>query len=218
MILELLDKKIKELKELQRLRIKKQNQEQQAVTDAKYKELIKTVSTYLSVYEYISKELSFNASSELKEMSKNLLIELKNAVSEELPNKETLNSAEKNYKNLSSKISKEWDTHYSALTTDITNSLKILGGIDAEKVKTCLTDIKGAEKWALDKNKFEKLKKAIDTANELIVSLKLQPPIIDFLAKMSQGHATFADIDETIAKWLSEEGLSQKIRLSFITR
>ena len=52
MILGLMDKKIKEMKTLQRLRLKKQNQDQQAATDAKYKYLVSQVKIYISFYDY----------------------------------------------------------------------------------------------------------------------------------------------------------------------
>ena len=65
---------------------------------------------------------------------------------------------------------------------------------------------------------FEKLKTSLDIANDLIFSLKLKQPIVEFLTKMTSGRATVEDLDETILAWISEEGISKKIKLSFDVR
>lgn len=218
MIIALLDKKIKEMKDLQRLRQKKQNQDKQAATDAKYKDLVLRVQTYIKVYEYITKNLKFNPSIELVDSSKALLLELQSATNDGDADFDTVNSAEKNYKNVIKTITSEWEQHYKKLTGNTTNSLKIIGGIDAEKVKACLADIKAAEKFNLQKSIFVKLKSALDVAEELITSLKMEPPIVAFLTKMTSGQATIEDLDETILSWISEEGLGKKIKLSFSSK
>lgn len=218
MILELLDKKIGEMKELQSLKLKKQNQDQQNAIDERYKKLVLDVNKYVSIYDYIRKNLDFNPSDELKAKSRDLLLELQNAIKNGDADKDIVNSADNKFKTVISTMTKEWNLHFIALTRNTTNSLRIISGIDSDKVKKCLTGINAAEKWNLDKQIFEKLKTSLDVANELIFSLKLKQPIVEFLTKMTSGRATVEDLDETILAWLSEEGISKKIKLSFDVR
>lgn len=218
MIIELLDKRIKEMKDLQRLRLKKQNQEKQAATDAKYKDLVSRIDSYIKVYGFLTNSLNFNPSTELKENSKALLIELQDAIKDGDADAEIVNSADKNFKTVLKTVATEWEQYYKILTSNTTNSLKIIGGIDSEKVKSCLADIKAADKWILDEQIYIKLKNALDVANALIKSLEMEPPIITFLTKMTSGKATIADLDESILAWITKEDIGKKIKLSFVSK
>ena len=214
-MLELLEIKIKEMKDLQQLRLQKHNQDRQNIIDAKYKLLVSQASTYCAIYEYLCKELGFQPSDRLRFESRKVLLELKNAINNGVADKEAVNLADRDLKALKESITREWLIHYPVLTTNTINTLKIIGGIDADKVDQCLSDIKAANSLVFDKRVYQKLKNALDIANELIISLRLDPTVIAFLTKITAGNATVADLDETILAWVLEEHLESKIRLSF---
>ena len=206
------------MKDLQRLRLKKQNQEKQAATDAKYKDLVARVDSYITVYGFLTKNLNFSPSVDLKENSKALLIELQDVIKEGEADFDKVNSADKNFKAVIKIITTEWEEYYKGLTSNTTNSLKIIGGIDSERVKSCLADIKAADKWNMDVQIYVKLKNALDIADALIKSLEMEPPIIAFLTKMTSGKATVADLDEDIFAWITKEDIGKKIKLSFVSK
>lgn len=218
MILDLMDKKIKEMKTLQRLRLKKQNQDQQAATDAKYKYLVSQVKIYISVYDYTQKNFGFNISTELKNGSRQMLIKLQEAIQDGDADRDLVESADKDFKSLKTSMTKEWKSHFEKLASDTISTLNIISGLNSEKVRMCLIDIKAADKWSLDMQLFIKLKNALDTATALINSLGLEPPIIAFLKKMTSGSATIEDLDETILSWIAKERMGNKIKLSFQTK
>ena len=53
-------------------------------------------------------------------------------------------------------------------------------------------------------------------ANQLIVGLGLDDEILNFLQNTNKGKATLADLNEKVVSWIQDEGLENRIRISFI--
>ena len=59
------------------------------------------------------------------------------------------------------------------------------------------------------------LKSAKERAEKLIRSLGMSADVEAFLAQMSSGQATLADLGADVLAWIQKEKLAGKIRLSF---
>ncbi|MGX8701606.1 hypothetical protein [Caproiciproducens sp.] len=218
MIFDKIDRRIKEMKELHRLEGIKANRAQQEATDNKYRILVNQVSGYIEVLDYVQDHLQFALADTIKADLEALLIKLQDTVKTGYADKDTVSSTDTDFKSIQTAVKKDWTKHFVALTSTITDTLKVISGIGTEKVANCLADIKAAEVWVTDKNTFVSLKSALDNADSLIQSLSLDQEIIQFLTSMTVGKATIADLNENVLAWIHKESLEGKIKLLFSSR
>ena len=60
------------------------------------------------------------------------------------------------------------------------------------------------------------MNRSLSDAETLINGLGLDQQIIAFLQKMNNGKATVMDLDDNILRWLKEESLDKRVKLSFM--
>jgi hypothetical protein len=212
-----LDQKIKDMKDLQRLENIRANREQQEATDAKYRILVTKTHQLVSVIEYLRKD----AEIEQEENTKNNILahleELKMAFESGLVDKDKIASSETKLMTIQVECKKNWVKQYALLTSARVSTLKAILGIDPQKVSSCLRDIQKAETWNTDIVVFKTMMSALKSADQLITNLGLNQEIIIFLQNMNQGRATLADLTDEVLNWVKEENLESKIGLSFRT-
>lgn len=218
MIFDIIDRKIKDMKNLRRLELIKANQAQQLATDAKYKSLVKQVNTFSIALEYARDNLDFSISATIQPGVLSLLESLKNAISTGYADKDSVSKAETDFKNIQVITKREWGKHFSNYTATTTNTLKVISGIDSERINGCIAEIKAAETWTTDTSVLASLKQAVDSAEELICDLNMDQETVLFLTKMASGRATIADLNGNVRNWIIKKGLESKIKLSFISR
>ncbi|SMC62105.1 hypothetical protein [Papillibacter cinnamivorans] len=218
MIFDKVDRRIKEMKELRRLEGIKVNRAQQEATDSKYRTLVNQASDFIEELNYVQDYLQFFLADTIKTDLEALLINLQNAIKTGYADKDAVSSADTDFKSIQTAVKKDWAKHFTVLTSTTTNTLRVISGINSEKVSSCLADIKAAEVWVIDRNVFLRLKEAIDNADSLIQSLSLDQEIILFLTSMTAGRATIADLKENVLAWIRKESLEGKIKLSFSSR
>ncbi|MBB5184023.1 hypothetical protein HNQ43_000056 [Faecalicoccus acidiformans] len=215
MIVDLLNRKIKEMKELRRLESIKANKAQQEATDLKYQAFVKEMHQAIDAIYYADKELGFIVSTGTKIQINGMLAATQEVTKSGFADKELLASAQTALKNVQNAIKKEWSSHFTHITSTTTSTLKAINAIDTEKVGKCLSNIKSAEIWGDDKDRLSNLKDALSEAKTLIQSLNLDDGIISFLTKMNTGQATIDDLNEVVLEWIRQEGLESRIRLKF---
>ncbi len=215
MIVDLLNRKIKEMKELRRLESIKANKAQQEATDLKYQAFVKEMHQAIDAIYYADKELGFIVSTDTKIQINGMLAATQEVTKSGFADKELLASAQTALKNVQNAIKKEWSSHFTHITSTTTSTLKAINAIDTEKVGKCLSNIKSAEIWGDDKDRLSNLKDALSEAKTLIQSLNLDDGIISFLTKMNTGQATIDDLNEVVLEWIRQEGLESRIRLKF---
>lgn len=218
MIFDIIDRKIKDMKNLRRLELIKANQAQQLATDAKYKALVSQVSSFSTALVFARDNLAFPITDTIQPELRVLLDSLKNIVSTGFAEKDFVTKAETDFKTLQTLTKKEWSKHFGSFTSTTTNTLRVISGIDAERITGCLAEIKAAENWTVDLSVLSKLKSAIDSAKSLINSLNMDQETVLFLTKMTSGKATIADLNENVLSWIKKEKLESKIKLSFLAR
>lgn len=218
MIIDVLSKKIQEMKSLRRLEILRDHRAQQDATDTRYRALVFQVQVFSKALKYSSDNLSFVSSNSLQSDVYNLFLSLKAIVQSGFADKDGVTNAENNFKAIQNGIKKEWSKHYSIYTASTVSTLKVIRGIEFEKVDACISDIKAAENWSSDLAVLTKLKEAMSRAEALIKSLNMDQETIDFLAQMTAGKATLLDLNEKVLAWIKRESLEGKIKLYFTTK
>ncbi len=215
MIIEKLNRKIKDMRLLYLRAEKEKNAAQQQVTDRKYHELVMQVHAFLETVNYAKIKLQFKLPEVLANKLNALLEQLRNTVEGECADQECLSVAEKLFREIQTDIRKEWKAHYSAITAAVLGTLKVIKDIDKDRVERCLNDIKSAEQWQNDKKYLIDLSSAMERSEGLIQNLNMDQEIISFLKKMNLGKATISDLNEKVLYWVQTEQLSDRIKLSF---
>ena len=215
MLIDVLDKKIKELKDLRQREERRDNKAAQDALDQKYKVLAGQIHELMLALKYTKSNMSFQLSEAVLDDVNTMLLDQKAAVQSGYADKEMVSKVENELKGVLVSIKKEWAKQYFNLTSATVSTLKVIAGVDTEKVSDCLDGIAKGETWTTDINEFQTMNKCMADANTLISGLGLDEQIISFLQKMNSGRATIADLDDKVMNWLRTEELDKKVKLSF---
>ena len=215
MLIDLLDKKIKEMKDLRQRVERRDNKAAQDAVDHRYKALSEQINNLMLALQFAKSNMSFQLSDDVIKAVETLLQEHEDAVSSGYADKEIVTKEEDDLKLIITNIKKEWTKKYKTLTDSTVSTLKILIDIDPDKVSECLDGIERGEYWTTEITEFEAMNKSLESANDLISGLGLDEQIIAFLQKMNNGKATLVDLDDKVICWLKAESLDKKIKLRF---
>lgn len=217
MMIDTLNKKIKEMKELLQREERRDNKAAQDALDNKYKLLTKQIHQLMIALQYVKENMQFQLSEIVLIDLENLLTTHKGAIRSGFAEKDSVSKVESDLKSIQLSIKKEWSKQYSTLTNSTVSTLKVISDIDSEHVTKCLEGIAKGETWTTSIGDLKTMNKSLSDANTLIAGLGLDQRIIDFLQKMNSGKATVMDLDEKVLNWLKTESLDKRVRLSFIS-
>lgn len=215
MMITILNKKIKEMKELRQREERRDNKAAQDALDLKFKLLTEQIHQLMTALQYAKENMQFQLSETVLTDLENLLIANKGAIRSGFTDKDSVSKVETDMKSIQQSIKKEWSKQYGALTNSTISTLKIISGIDSEHVTKCVEGIAKGETWTTNIGDFKTMNNSLSDADALIAGLGLDQPIIDFLQKMNSGKATVVDLDEKVLNWLKTESLDKRVRLSF---
>jgi hypothetical protein len=215
MMINILNKKIKEMKDLRQREERRDNKAAQDALDLKFKLLTEQIHQMMTALQYAKENMQFQLSETVLTDLENLLIANKGAIRSGFTEKDSVSKVETDLKSIQLSIKKEWSKQYAVLTNSTISTLKVISGIDSEHVTKCLEGIAKGETWTTSIGDFKTMNNRLSDANTLIAGLGLDQPIIDFLQKMNSGKATIADLDEKVLNWLKTEALDKRVRLSF---
>lgn len=215
MMINILNKKIKEMKDLRQREERRDNKAAQDALDLKFKLLTEQIHQLMTTLQYAKENMQFQLSETVLTDLENLLIANRGAIRSGFTEKDSVSKVETDLKSIQLSIKKEWSKQYAVLTNSTISTLKVISGIDSEHVTKCLEGITKGETWTTNIGDFKTMNNRLSDANTLIAGLGLDQPIIDFLQKMNSGKATIADLDEKVLNWLKTEALDKSVRLSF---
>ena len=215
MIIDVLDKKIKEMKDLRQREERRENKAAQDAIDSRFKALTNQIHKLVLALQFAKLNMKFQLSDQLLDDLNALLTEHKESIRSGYADKDAVTKAEGDLKTILLNVKKEWSKQYAALTNATVSTLKVIAGIDSDQVSKCLAGIARGEAWTDDVNEFSVMNKSLSDANSLIAGLELDNQIISFLQKMNSGRATVVDLDEKVLKWLKDESIDKRVKLSF---
>lgn len=215
MVIDVLDKKIKEMKDLRQREERRDNKAAQDAIDLRFKTLTDQIHKLVLALQFTKTNMKFQLSDQVLDDLNTLLVEHKETVRSGYADKDAVTKSEGDLKTILSNVRKEWSKQYAALTNATVSTLKVIAGIDSDQVSKCLAGIARGEAWTVNVNEFAAMNKSLSDANTLIAGLGLDNQIISFLQKMNGGKATVVDLDEKVLKWLKDESLDKRVKLSF---
>lgn len=217
MMIDVLSRKIKDMKTLRLYEERRDNKAAQDALDNRFKVLTVQIHSLLSVLKYTKDNVQFQLSESALTDLENLLTDHKSVIRDGFAEKEAINQAESDYKSILLSIRKEWLKHYSDLTSATVSTLKVISSIDFEHVTKCLEGIAKGSTWTMSIGDYKTMEKSLQDAKTLIDELGLDQEIIAFLQKMNSGKATVTDLDDNVLRWLKDESLEGRVKLSFIS-
>lgn len=206
----------KAMQTLQRKKALKDNKDKQDNTDAKYRLLLDRANSFVDVIVYLYAKAGLPGNNEILYFLSTLMNDLEQIVAEGLASGEGVSGAENSFNTLQGIMKKEWVKQYADFTGPAVSTLEAIKEIDPDRVNDCLEKIKPAKMWELDVKKFEKMSEGLKDADRLIIDLALDDEIIAFLQNTNSGKATLQDLNGKVLKWIRDENLEQKIRISFV--
>ena len=201
------------------LRLYEERRDNKAVQDAldnRFRVLTNQIHSLMLALQYTKENMQFQLSENVLNDLENLLTEHKNVIREGFAEKEAIEKAESDYKSIQQSVKKEWSKQYLVLTGATISTLQVISGIDSEHVSKCLEGITRGSTWTMSIGDYKTMAKSLQDAKALIDKLGLDQQIIGFLQKMNSGKATVMDLDDNVLRWLKEESLERRVKLSFI--
>lgn len=215
MIIDVLSKKIKDMRDLRQCEERRDNKAAQDALDFRFKALTAQIHSLMIALQYTKENMQFQLSGAVLSDLENLLTEHKAVVRSGFAEKDEINQVEIDFKNIQQSIKKEWAKQYSILTNSTINTLRAISRIDFDHVSKCLEGIAKGSAWTISIGDFKTMDHSLSEAKNLINGLGLDQQIIAFLQKMNNGKATVLDLDDKVLRWLKEESLDRRVKLSF---
>lgn len=215
MMIDVLSKKIKEMRDLRQREERRDNKAAQDALDLRFKTLTTQIHSLMKALQYTKENMQFQLSESVLSDLEKLLTEHKGVIRSGFAEKEAFNQAEADFKNVQQSIKREWSKQYLALTSSTISTLQVISGIDSENVSKCLDGIAKGSSWTTSLEDFKTMDKSLSEAKTLIDGLGLDQQIISFLQKMNNGKATVMDLDGNVLRWLQAESLDKRVKLSF---
>lgn len=116
-------------------------------------------------------------------------------------------------------IASEWSDYYQKTTANIISLLETVKGIipDANKATYAINKIKKAANWNVAPDSYTSMKQGLDDADFILKSLDLakDSEVLEFLKLVGEGSATVQNLTAEILAWLKNEGIEDKLTISF---
>lgn len=216
MMINVLNKKIKDMKDLCQREEKRDNKVAQDALDLRFKNLTSQIHSLMMALQYTKVNMQFQLSEVTLYDLEKLLTGLKETVRSGVAEKDAITQSEEEYKVVLQNVRKEWAKQYTVLTNSTVSTLKVIIDIDREGVTKCLEGIDKGSTWSGCSDDLRVMNKSLAEAKILIDRLGLDQQIITFLQKMNDNKATVTDLNNNVIRWLKDEKLDKRVKLSFI--
>lgn len=214
-MIDVLSKKIKDMKDLRQREERRDNKAAQDALDLRFKTLTSQIHSLMAALQYTKENMQFQLSDAILADLESLLTEHKAVIRSGFAEKDAINQAEADFKGIQQNVKKEWTKQYSILTNATISTLQVISEIDPDRVSKCLEGIAKGSSWTTDIGDFKTMANSLTEAKTLIDGLGLDQQIIEFLQKMNNGKATVMDLDDNVLRWLKVESLDKRVKLSF---
>lgn len=225
MLIDDLQKAVKQLKQLDILETAIQDAEKKSKNDSDYSVLVSDFWVSMKKLSYANKELDFFPADESIQIAKDTHDKLENIISSgAVDEEELINTKQQINRKLTPGLSKEWKAHHQKKTSSVIAKMATIGSLvqDQSKITNIRTNIANSSEWAglsLKDNgtntRLEFLKAGIDEIDQIEEKLDLSPEIKQFVMAVTRGKAKVVDITPTIISWIIKANLQEKFVISF---
>ena len=225
MLIDDLQKTIKQLKQLDVLETAIQDAEKKAQNDSTYSVLVSDFWVSMKKMSYAIKELGFSPADESIQLATDIIEKLESIISTGVVDEEILMTTRLQInRKLTPGLTKEWKTFHQKKTTNVVAKMETIGSLvqDQNKIVSIQTNISNASDWAglsLKDNgadsRLELLKRGIEEIDQIEENLNLSDEVKNFVVAVTRGKAKATDITPNIIDWISKSNLQDKFVINF---
>ena len=169
MMIDVLSKKIKDMKDLRQREERRDNKVAQDALDLRYKTLTTQIHSLMAALQYTKENMQFQLSDTILSDLEKMFTEQKAVIRSGYAEKDAINQAETDFKNIQQSIKKEWSKQYLNLTNATISTLQVISGIDSEHVSKCMEGIAKGSVWTTSIGDFKTMAHNLSEAKTLII-------------------------------------------------
>ena len=220
MLLEDIQKSIVDMKEIQQLEQASKDSKRQDNIDKLYSLAVFENHRIINSLDEARRHLKFSPSSDLVKQIKRMLSVLYSCIDTGLVHENQAKGLSSSIKAIKDSISGEWKIFYAEIADKRISTLTTVQSITSDRTKTgyVINKIKSGSTIDFgDSRNLKTLSDGIKEADAILESLELTDEILHFLDKVSAGRATLLDYTDSVKTWISEENLTTKFMIRFIS-
>lgn len=220
MLIDLLNQRIMEMKEMHELEKSSNDAQKQEKNDRIYTMAVNESYLIIQAVSNSMSQLDFSVSVDTKNKVERLLKLANDAISRGMAQETTSGYIQKEVASIKKIILQEWLEYYHKIADQKISMLQTVKGIvpEKEKVDYASNKIKMGANWEFKQDNLDKLEKGLQEAEGIIENLGLRATgkeIIDFLKKVADGKASVHDLTPTVLNWLVDKNMTTKLAVSF---
>lgn len=225
MLIDDLQKTVKQLKQLDVLETAVQDAEKKAKNDSDYSVLVSDFWISMKKLSYARKELDFSVNDETIQIAVETVEKLENVIAAGVVDEEELVYAKSQVnRKVTPNLAKEWKAYHQKKTSSVIAKIATVGSLvqDQEKITNIKTNISNASDWAglsLKDNgsetRLELLRAGIDEIDKIEENLNLSDEIKGFVVAVTKGKARVTDITPSVVDWIVSANLQDKFMIEF---
>lgn len=225
MLIDNLQKTVKQLKQLDILETAVQDAERKAKNDSDYSALVSDLWISMKTLSYANIELDFIPTTEMVQLATDMINKLENIISSGAVDEEEMADTKQQInRRLVPGFAKEWKAYHQKKTSSVVAKMETIGSLvqDQSKITSIRTNLTSSSDWEglLYKGngtdtRLELLKAGIDEIDQIEEKLDLSPEIKQFVVNVTRGRAKVTDITPAIISWINKVDLQDKFIISF---
>lgn len=225
MLIDDLQKSVKQLKQLDILESALQDAEKKVKNDSDYSVLVTDFWVLMENISYASNELEFVPSKESIQLASDTIEKLESVISSGAVDEEELGTTKQQInRKVIPGIAKEWKVFYQKKTFGVVAKIASIGSLlkDQNKIETIRTNVTNASDWtglSLKDNgnntRLELLKNGIEEVDKIEEELNLSEEVRNFVISVTRGKAKVTDITQNVIDWINEANLEDKFVIDF---
>lgn len=130
MMIDVLDKSIKDMKDLRQREERRDNKAAQEALDQRFSVLTSQIHSMMLALQYTKEKMQFQLNDQILIDLESLLQESKGIVKSGFAEKDPIAQVENAHKTVQQNIKKDWTKHYSTMTNSTKSTLQVISSID----------------------------------------------------------------------------------------
>ncbi|GEM_PF-915906 len=225
MLIDDLQKSVKQLKQLDILESALQDAEKKVKNDSDYSVLVTDFWVLMEKISYASNELEFVPSKESIQLASDTIKKLESVISSGAVDEEELGTTKQQInRKVTPGIAKEWKVFHQKKTSGVVAKIASIGSLvkDQNKIETIRTNVTNASDWAGlslkddgNNTRLELLKNGIEEVDKIEEELNLSEEVRNFVISVTRGKAKVTDITQNVIDWINKAKLEDKFVIDF---
>ncbi|MBE5958722.1 MAG: hypothetical protein E7254_07675 [Lachnospiraceae bacterium] len=225
MLIEEIQKSIKDLKRLDKVESAVQDAEKKNQNDADYSAIVADFWRSIKTVSLAHSLLSFDLSDDSIEHATDIANRLEDVVAAGAVDEEELKEVKQQInRKFNPSLTREWKDYYLRISSPVRSKIATVGSLvqDQNKLSMIKNRIANASEWTGlslkddgNQTRLDWLKMSIDEVDKIEEELNLTEEIKNFVIAVTRKKAKVVDITPSIIEWINEEKLGDNFVIEF---